>query len=62
MYPWGRCWFAFEVRPGERDQTDRSEHWRALAHACRDADGKVNADEFNTWLQVMIDANEWGEA
>lgn len=52
-----RVWFAFESRPGitMTSTQDRSEHWRALAEACRRPDGVIDAVEFNRWLDVLID-------
>ena len=60
-----RVWFAFEVKPGITitSTQDKSEHWRALAHACRGADGAINAVEFDRWLTCFVEhAHLWDEA
>lgn len=60
-----RVWFAFEVRPGitTRSTQDLSEHWRGLAEACRDPDGKINGGEFNHWLDCLLEHSHlWGHA
>ena len=58
-----RVWFAFEVRPGvtRTSQQDLREHWRGLAAACRQPDGKLDAAEYDRWLECMVEhAHLWG--
>jgi len=60
-----RVWFAFEVKPGITitSTQDKSEHWRRLADGCRGSNGKIDADEFDRWLNCFIEhAHLWGEA
>lgn len=57
VWPW-RVWRAFEDEP----QRDNRELWRALAEACRDRNGKIDAAEFEHWLDVIVGCNRRGVA
>jgi hypothetical protein len=60
-----RVWFAFEVKPGVTNTSmqDRSDHWRGLAESCRNVDGKIDATEYNHWLEIIVEYSHlWGEA
>jgi len=45
-----RVWRAFDTDP-VRDDTAL---FRALAHACRDGDGRIDGVEFEHWLDILI--------
>lgn len=63
MIRW-RYWFAFETRPGVRRGTedDRSAHWRALAASCRKPNGRLDAAEYDSWLEFLIDReHQWAD-
>jgi hypothetical protein len=60
-----RVWQAFEVRPGITllSEQDRSRHWRALVESCRGSDGRIDASEYERWLDCFLEhAHLWGYA
>ncbi len=60
-----RVWLAFEVRTGitAASLVDRSATWRGLAEACRGADGRIDAAEFERWTDCIVErVHLWGHA
>jgi hypothetical protein len=60
-----RVWLAFEVRPGITAGALRDDRalWRPLAASCRTPDGKLDATEFDRWLDCLTDRpHAWGHA
>lgn len=45
-----RVWQAFDT---DRRYDNRA-LWRALAEACRTEDGRIDVDEFERWLDVLV--------
>lgn len=45
-----RVWRAFDT---DRARDDRA-LWRALVEACKDAGGRINVDEYERWLDVLV--------
>ena len=52
-----RVWFAFEAKPGVTitSTQDMSGHWRGLVETCLNADGTLDAEEFDRWVQLITD-------
>jgi hypothetical protein len=52
-----RVWLAFEVRPGvtKTSQQDMTDHWRALAESCLNSKGKLDAKEFDRWVELIVE-------
>jgi hypothetical protein len=52
-----RVWFAFEARPGvtKTSLQDMTDYWRGLAESCLNHEGKLDAKEFDRWVELIVE-------